>query len=325
MLSRRRFVTLASAAALAAPAVSRRALADNWPKDRIIRALVPFNAGSSIDIIGRIVCDPLSQLIGQSIVIENRGGAGGTIGTMQVARAEPDGYTLLINAANHSIAPACYRNLQFDAAGDFAGVAVFGTVPNVLLVNPASGIKTPQDLVAKAKTTDLTFSSSGVGSATHWGAERFRVSAGFKATHIPYRGGVEALTEVMTGRIDFCCIGIASSMPFIREGRLKPLVVTSPKRSPALPDLMTSLEAGYPNSDFNFWNALLAPAKTPRPIVERLHAEIAKVLAMPEVQKKFAVQGVEPAPLTPAQFDAQIREEVAFNVKMAKDAGLTYN
>lgn len=324
MFSRRRFVALATTA-LAAPAVSRRAFADTWPKDRIIRAIVPFNAGSSIDIIGRIVADQLSQLIGQNIVIENRGGAGGTIGTLQVARADPDGYTLLINAANHSIAPACYRNIAYDAANDFAGVAVFGTVPNVLLVNPSSGIKTVQDLVAKAKTADLSFSSSGVGSATHWAAERFRVSAGFKATHIPFRGGVESLTEVMTGRVDFCCIGIASSMPFIRDGKLRPLVVTSRKRSPAMPDLMTSLEAGYPDSDFNFWNALLAPAKTPRPIVERLHAEVTKVLAMTEVQKKFDVQGVEPAPVTPAQFDAQIRDEIAFNVKMAKDAGLSYN
>jgi tripartite-type tricarboxylate transporter receptor subunit TctC len=322
--NRRCFLKLA-AASLATPALSHRAFADDWPKDRLIRAIVPFNAGSSIDIIGRVVTDPLSKRLGQTIIIENRGGAGGTIGTQQVARAEPDGYTLLINAANHTVAPAAYRNLGFDAAGDFAGVAMFGAVPSVLMVAPSKGIRTPQELVAKAKSGDLTFASSGVGSSTHWAAERFRISAGFKATHIPFRGGVEALTEVMTGRVDFCCIGISSSMPFIKQGTLLALAVTSSKRSPALPNLMTSIEAGYKDSDYTFWNALLAPAKTPRAIVNRLHDEVAKVLVMPAIQKQLEVQGVEPMPLTPEQFDALIREEVALNLRIAKEAGVTYN
>ena len=322
--SRRRFLALASAS-LCTPALSRSAFADTWPKDRMIRAVVPFNAGSSIDIIGRMVAEPLSQRLGQTIIIENRGGAGGTIGTQQVARAEPDGYTLLINSANHTVAPAAYRNIAYDAANDFAGVANFGTVPSVLLVAPSKGIKTAQELVARAKTSDLTFSSSGVGSSTHWAAERFRISAGFKATHIPFRGGLDALTEVMTGRVDFCCIGISSSMPFIKQGTLVALAVTTLKRSPALPDVMTSLEAGYKDSDYTFWNAMLAPAKTPRPIIDRLAAEVSAVLAMPELQKKLEVQGVEPMPLTPEQFDVLIREEVALNLKIAKDAGVTYN
>jgi tripartite-type tricarboxylate transporter receptor subunit TctC len=323
-ISRRRFLTLASAA-VAAPAISRTAWADAWPKDRVIRAVVPFSAGSTIDIIGRIVAEPLSQQLGQTIIIDNRGGAGGSIGSAYVAKADPDGYTLLINAAAHSGAPAAYPNLTYDAAADFAGIASFGSVPNVLLIAPSKGIKTVQELVEKAKDGNMTFSSAGVGSATHWAAERFIVSAGLKVTHIPFRGGPEALTEVMTGRVDFCCIGISSSMPFIKDGRLLPLVVTSPKRSPSLPDVKTSLEAGYKDSDFNYWNGLLAPVKTPRPIIERLHAEVTKALALPDVQAKLAVQGVEPSPMSPAEMDEMIRREIALNLKIAKAAGLKFN
>jgi tripartite-type tricarboxylate transporter receptor subunit TctC len=322
--SRRRFLTLASAA-LAAPALTRAAWADTWPKDRVIRAVVPFSGGSTIDIIGRIVTDPLSQQIGQTIIIDNRGGAGGTIGSAYVAKADPDGYTLLINAAAHSGAPAAYPHLSYDVAADFAGVACFGSVPNVLLIAPSKGIKTVQELVEKAKAGDMTFSSAGVGSATHWAAERFIVSAGLKATHIPFRGGPEALTEVMTGRVDFCCIGISSSLAFIKDGKLLPLVVTSTKRSPTLPDVPTSLEAGYKDSDFNYWNGLLAPVKTPRPIIERLHAEVTKALALPDVQNKLAVQGVEPSPLSPAEMDEMIKREIALNLKIAKAAGLKFN
>jgi tripartite-type tricarboxylate transporter receptor subunit TctC len=324
-LSRRRLLSLASAA-LAAPAFSRTAFAAEWPKDRAIHAIVPFSAGSTVDIIGRIVADPMGKQLGQTIVIENRGGAGGSIGSAMVAKADPDGYTLLINAAAHTGAPAVYPHLPYDAAADFSGVASFGTVPNVLLVAPSSGIKTLKEFVAKAKASgQMTYSSAGVGSATHWAAERFRVSAGFKGTHVPFRGGPEALTEVMAGRVDWCCMGIASAMPFIKDHRLLPLAVTSPKRSPSLPNIPTSLEEGYKESDYNFWNGLLVPAKTPRAIVDRLHAEATKALALPDVQKKLAVQGVEPSPLTPTEMDAMIRREIALNLRIAKEAGLKFN
>jgi tripartite-type tricarboxylate transporter receptor subunit TctC len=323
--SRRRFLSLASAA-LATPALSRSAFAADWPKDRIIHAIVPFSAGSTIDIVGRIVTDPVGRQLGQTIVIDNRGGAGGTIGSAIVAKAEPDGYTLLVNAAAHTGAPAVYPHLSYDAAADFAGVACFGSVPNVLCLAPSKGIKTIEDFVAKAKASgQMTYSSAGVGSATHWAAERFRVSAGFKGVHVPFRGGPEALTEVMAGRVDWCCIGVTSTLPFIRDGKLLPLVVTSPKRSPSLPNIPTSLEEGYKESDYNFWNGLLAPAKTPRPVIERLHAEVTKALANPEVRNKLAVQGVEPAPLTPTEMDAMIRREIALNIKIAKAAGLKFN
>lgn len=322
--SRRRFIKLA-ATALAAPGFTRSALAGDWPRDKVIRAIVPFTPGASIDIIGRIVCHALSERIGQSIVIENRGGAGGTIGALQVARSDPDGYTLLVTASNHSIAPAIYRKLQFDTEKDFSGIALFGTVPNVLLVSPAKGFKTVQDLVAKAKTSQMTFSSSGVGSASHWAAERFRLSAGFDATHIPFRGGLECMTEVITGRVDFCCIGISAAMAFIKDGKAQCLCVTSRKRSPSLPDVVTSIEAGYKDSDYNFWNGILAPSKTPKAIIDRLNAEVTAALAMPEVQKNLQLQGVEPSPVTPAEYDAQIRQEITDNVRIAKAAGVELN
>lgn len=321
--NRRHFLKL-SAAALATPAFPGIALAD-WPKDKVIRAIVPFNAGSTIDIIGRIVTDQLSKQLGQTIVIENRGGAGGSIGSAVVAKADPDGYALLINAAAHSGAPAAYPNLPYDAAKDFACVASFGSVPNVLLISPAKGLKNIKDFVAKAKEGNMTFSSAGVGSATHWAAERFRISAGFKATHVPFRGGVEALTEVMTGRVDFVFIGISSGLPFIKDGKLIPLAVSSAKRSPSLPDVPTTLEAGFANSDYNYWTGMLAPAKTPRPIIDRLHAEVTKVLALPDVADKLAKQGVEPAPLSPTEMDAMNKREIELNLKIAKEAGLKFN
>jgi hypothetical protein len=321
---RRRFLTLAGAS-LAAPALPRLAFADAWPKDKTIRAIVPFSAGSTVDIIGRIVLDPLARQIGQTMVVENRGGAGGTIGSAAVAKADPDGYTVLVNAAAHSAAPAAYPQITYDPAKDFSAVAIFGVVPNVLMVAPGKGIKTARDLAERAKSGDMTYSSAGVGSATHWAAERFRLSAGFKATHIPFRGGPEALTEVMTGRVDFCCIGISSSMSLITDGRLLPLAVSTLRRSAALPDVPTTTEAGFPDSDYNFWNGLLVPAKTPRPIIDRLHAEVQKALALPEVQAKLAPQGVEPLPLSPQEFDALIAKEIVSNVKLAQAAGLKFN
>ena len=323
--NRRRFLTL-TAAALAAPALPRTAFAQTaWPAGKPIRAMVPFSAGSTIDIIGRIVLDPVSRQLGQTIVIENRGGAGGSIGSAMVAKAEPDGYTLLINAGAHSGAPAAYPNLPYDAAKDFSCVASFGSVPNVLLIAPSKGIKTLKEFVAKAKEGNMTFSSAGVGSATHWAAERFRVSADFKATHVPFRGGPEALTEVMTGRVDFIFIGISSGLGFIKNNQLLPLAVSSAKRSPTLPDIPTTLEAGYKNSDYNFWTGMLVPSKTPRPIVDRLHAEVTKALALPEVKEKLAKTGVEPAPLTPTEMDAMNKREIDLNLAIAKAAGLKFN
>jgi tripartite-type tricarboxylate transporter receptor subunit TctC len=323
MTTRRNVLQLA-AAAIAVPVLPRFARAQSWPT-RPIRAMIPFAPGSSLDIVGRLVLDPLSAQLGQPIVVENRGGAGGSIGTAQVAKADPDGYTILIQASAHSAAPAAYPNIAYDPARDFAAVIPFGTVPNVTVIAPEKGVKTLQELVAKAKAGSISYASAGVGSATHWAAERLRVSAGFTGVHVPFRGGPEALTEVMTGRVDFTCMGMASALPLIREGKLIPLAVSSPKRSSALPNVPTTLEAGFADSDYNYWMGMFVPAKTPREIIERLRAETEKALRHPNVVEKFAPQGIEPLVLTPAEFDALVKKEIATNIALAKAAGLKFN
>jgi tripartite-type tricarboxylate transporter receptor subunit TctC len=323
MTTRRKFLLL-SGAALAAPLTVQPALAQQWPS-KPIRAIVPFGAGSTIDILGRIVLEPLSAELGQPIVVENRGGAGGSIGSAFVAKSEPDGYTLLIHASAHSAAPAAYPNAPYNAGTDLRGVAVFGVVPNVTVISPAKGIKTLAELVEAAKKGSMTFASAGVGSATHWAAERLRLAAGFNATHVPFKGGPEALTQVANGQVDFMSIGVSSGMPFIRSGRLIPLAVSTNKRSSILPDVPTNEEAGVPNSDYTFWNGMLVAAKTPPEIVNRLHQETMKVLARPGVIEKLKPQGIEPMPLSPAEFDALIAKEIETNKAIVKAAGLKFN
>jgi tripartite-type tricarboxylate transporter receptor subunit TctC len=198
-------------------------------------------------------------------------------------------------------------------------------VPNVTVISPEKGIKTLKELVEAAKKGSFTFASAGIGSATHWAAERLRLAAGFSAVHVPFKGGPEALTEVATGRVDFMSIGISSGLPFIRSGRLIPLAVSTLKRSSVLPDIPTTTEAGYPNSDYTFWNGMLAPAKTPAAIVNRLHDEMLKVLKQPGVIEKFKPQGIEPMPLKPAEIDALIAKEIQNNIAIVKAAGLKFN
>lgn len=323
MTTRRQFLTSAGAA-LAMPALPRGAFAQAWPT-RPVRAMIPFAAGSSLDIVGRLVLDPLSTQLGQPVVVENRGGAGGTIGTGLVAKAEPDGYTILVQASAHSAAPAAYPNITYDVVKDFVAIIPFGTLPNVTVVAPNSGIKTLKDLVAKAKAGSITYGSAGVGSATHWAAERIRVAGGFNGIHVPFRGGPEALTEVMTGRVDFTSMGMSAALPLIRDGKLTALAVSTPVRSKTLPDVPTTIEAGLPDSDYVYWMGLFAPAKTPPAVVERLRSETEKALKNPNVVEKFAAQGIEPMPMTSAEFDAQIKKEIATNMALVKAAGLKFN
>jgi tripartite-type tricarboxylate transporter receptor subunit TctC len=322
MTTRRAF--LLSSAALAMPALPTIAWGQQWPA-KPIRAIVPFGAGSTIDVIGRIVLEPLSAALGQPIVVENRGGAGGSIGSAAVAKGEPDGYTLLIHASAHSAAPAAYPNAPYDAGRDLRGVAIFGVVPNVTVISPAKGIKTLKELVEAAKKGNMTFASAGVGSATHWAAERLRLAAGFSATHVPFKGGPEALTQVAAGEVDFMSIGVTSGLPFIRSGRLIPLAVSTAKRSSILPEVPTNAEAGVPNSDYTFWNGMLVAAKTPADIIKRLHDETMKVLGQPGVVEKLKPQGLEPMPLAPVDFDALIAKEIETNKAIVKAAGLKFN
>ncbi|HXF65460.1 MAG TPA: tripartite tricarboxylate transporter substrate binding protein [Burkholderiales bacterium] len=323
LFARRRFL-LACGAALGAAAGPRIARAQQWPR-RPIRAIVPFSVGSSIDIIARIVLEPLAAQLGQPIVVENRGGAGGTVGAHLVAQAEPDGHTWLIHASAHTLTPVVYPRAPYSTEKDFAAVASLGSVPNVILVSPKRGIRTLKELAALGKKGQVSFSSAGMGSASHWAAERFRLSAGFDALHVPFKGGPEALIEVVTGRVDFVSPGLSVALPFVRDGRLLPLAVSTPKRSSALPDVPTTLEAGFPDSDYTFWNAVFVPVKTPRAIVERLHRELQQALALPQVKEKLAVQGIEPMPLSPAEFDALVRKEIATNLAVAKAAKLAFN
>jgi tripartite-type tricarboxylate transporter receptor subunit TctC len=324
MSTRRTFVKT-STAALAAAALPRLATAQAYPT-RQIRAMVPFAAGSSLDIVGRIVMDALSKQLGQTIVIENRGGAGGSIGTASVVKAEPDGHTLLIQASAHSAAPAAYPKLSYDPVRDFSAVIPFGTIPNVTVVHPSRGFKTVNDLVAAAKKSGtFTYGSAGVGSATHWAAERLRLAGGYEAIHVPFKGGPEALTEVMAGRVDFTCMGISAALPLIQDGKLVALAVSSAARSAALPNVPTTLEAGLRDSDYNYWMGLFVPSKTPRAIIERLHAETQKALALPAVQDRFKPQGIEPLKLTSKEFDALVAREVAGNIALVKAAGLKFN
>jgi len=321
--NRRRFLHLAGAA-MAAPALVRAASAQAWPS-KPIRAMVPFAAGSTIDVITRIVFEPLAQQLGQPIVIDNRGGAGGTIGATLMAKAEPDGYNLLINASAHSAAPAAYPNISYDPARDFRGVISFGSVPNVLVVAPSKGFRTVKDLVEAAKQTKMTFASAGVGSATHWAAERLRASAGFDAIHVPFKVGPDGVKETSTGRVDFMLPGMSGARPLVIDGRLVALAVSTPTRSSALPDVPTTLEAGYPDSDYTFWNGMFVPTGTPAAIIERLHAETEKALRHPSVLQKFKPLGIEPMPMTPAEYDALILREIAINHAIVKKAGLKFN
>jgi len=300
------------------------AAAQHWPS-KPIRAVVPFGAGSTIDVLGRIVLEPLSAALGQPIVVENRGGAGGTIGSAFVANAAPDGYTILITASAHSATPAAYPNAPYDVR-DLRGVAIFGVVPNVTVISPAKNIKTLKELVAAAKAGRIsTFASAGIGSATHWAAERLRLAAGFAGTHVPFKGGPEALTQVASGEVDWMSIGVTSGLPFIRQGRVIPLAVSTAKRSSILPDVPTNEEAGFPDSDYTFWNGILVHAKTPAEIVQRLHDETMKVLAQPAMAERLKPQGLEPLPLKPAEFDALIAKEIETNKAIVKAAGLKFD
>lgn len=321
-LRRRQFLRLAGAAA-ALPFAPYIARAQAWPT-KTIRLIAPFSAGSTVDVVGRLLTEALSQQLGQTVVLENRVGAGGMNGATMVARSDPDGYTILINSSAHSAIPAIYQNVPYDATRDFAAVASLGGAPNVTVVSPAKGIKTLKELVAAAKSRPggLTYATAGVGSATHLSTERFRVAAGFEAVHVPFKGMPEALTEVMTGRVDFSCSSIAPAVPLIRSGKLVALAVTTPKRSPALPDVPTSIEAGYPNSDYTFWLGMFLPAKTPRAIVDRLHQEVQKALQAPGMDKRLAQNGIDPMPITPQAFDALIKKEVAENIALVKAAGI---
>jgi tripartite-type tricarboxylate transporter receptor subunit TctC len=304
-------------------AAATSANAEGFP-DRPIHFVVPFTAGSGTDIVARIVAEPMSRALGQTIIVENKPGAGGTLGAAQVAKSAPDGYTLLVHSAGHVANPAIYTNLPYDTLKDFAGVTPLASLPNVLIVSPSKGWKTVQDLVqaAKANPGKLNYGSAGIGSATHMNAEIFRQSAGFDAVHVPFKGTPEAMTETATGRIDFFFAPLLSALPFIKDGRLLALAVGTPQRSPVLPNVPTTVESGFPKSEYVFWVAMLAPSATPKAVVDRLNAEALKALASPDVKEKLAALGAEPMPMSTSAFDAFLRSETARIAEIVKSAGI---
>jgi tripartite-type tricarboxylate transporter receptor subunit TctC len=299
------------------------AAAQSWPA-RPITAISPFSAGNAVDIVGRIVLEQVSQQMGQPFVVENRPGAGGTVAFNAVAKAAPDGYTVLLGSSTFSADVVLHKKLPYDTLNDFAAVVPFGVQPSVLVTAPSHGFKTVAELVAaaKAKPGQMNFASAGIGAASHIAAERFRLSAGIVAQHVPFRGPNEALSEVLAGRIDYYFLPIAPALPLVKDGKLLALAVSTPKRAPALPDVPTTAEAGFPGAAYVFWSGLFVPAKTPKDIVARLHDESAKALAMPEVQAKLAKLGVQPLTLTSEQFQQFFRDDVAETVKLAKEAGI---
>ena len=289
-----------------------------------IRVIVPFAAGSTTDIIARAIADKMGQSMGQTLVIDNRGGASGTIGQQAVATATPDGYTIMIHSSSHTVSPSTFAKLPFDTTGDFVGVTPISSTPNVLVISASKNIKTLQELLAaaRAKPGSMNFASAGQGSATHLNAEKFKLAAKIDATNIPFKGSAEAVTEVMSGRVDYYFSPIAPVIGQIRNGQLVALAVGSPKRASALPQVPTTAEAGVPGSEFNFWIGMMAPAKTPRDIVNRLHDEVVKALATPEVKERFATLGADAWTLSPEQFDTYIKDEIKSNAVLVKAAGL---
>ncbi len=299
------------------------ATAQNWPAKQPIKLISPFPPGATPESVGRPVFDVVAKAIGQTYVFENRVGAGGTIGMATVARADPDGYTLLVNSSVHTITPTTYPNTKYDALKDLVPIIPLAQFPNALVV-PAARYKTIKEMVdfGRANPGKLTYGSGGVGASTHLNAELLGLSAGFKAVHVPFRGAPDALREVVGNRIDFYFSPLASALPVIQAGEVRALAVSSLKRSAYLPDVPTTLEAGYPNSDYLFWLGVFAPRGTPQAILDRLHVEIRKAYDDANVKSVLAKQGADPFLLDPKAFDAFLHAEVKTNAKIVEAAGI---
>jgi tripartite-type tricarboxylate transporter receptor subunit TctC len=304
--------------------IAAGAAAQSYPA-KPVHVIVPFSPGSGIDAIGaRPVMQKLAEMWGQPVIVENRTGAGGTIGTASVAKAPADGYTLLVNSAAHVTNPLLYSNPPYDAAKDFVVVAPLVRLPNVLVVAPSMGMKSLSELIAlaKAKPGQLNFASSGTGTGTHFTAEKFKLMAGIDVEHIPYKGGPEAMTDVMTGRVTYWLPSIGTALPFIQGGKLVALAVTSRQRSAALPSVPTLAESGLAGFDDALWMGVWAPAGTPAPIVDKIAQDIARAFAMPDLRERLASNVAEPMDITPAEFTRFIRAETEAAARVIKAAGI---
>ena len=316
--------TLQWAASLAATGALPSRAQSGWPKDKAITFVVPFTAGSGTDVIARTVAEKLAPLLGAQIVIDNKTGAGGTVGAALVAKAPADGYTLLIHSSGHVVNPALYPKLSYDTLKDFDGVSPLASLPNVIVVSPSKGYKDVADLVAKAKAQpgQLNYASAGNGSATHMNAEKFRVAAGLQAQHVPYRGTPEALTETASGRSDWFFAPLVSALPLIQSGRLQALAVSTAARSPLLPQVPSITEAGFASAAYTFWVGMFVTAKTPKAIVQKLHAAVLSVLAMPDVKDRLEKLGAAAMPMPQEAFEKYLDEETVSAANLVKAAGI---
>jgi tripartite-type tricarboxylate transporter receptor subunit TctC len=298
--------------------------AQAWPTKQPVRVIVPLTPGSATDIVARLVFDQVSKQIGQTVVIENRSGASQTIGASAVAKSDPDGYTILVAGSALAVVPSTMENLSFSVQNDLTAVGSLANVPLVMVVSPAKGYKSIRDFVtaAKAKPGTITYGSGGRGDATHLAAERFRLAAGFEGLYVPFKGAPEVLTEVMAGRLDFYMSPAAPAMSLIADGKLQALAVASAKRGIALPEVPTTTEAGFANSDYEFWVGAFAPAATPRVIIDRLNEEIIKALETPSVRDRLKNTGGSPTPITARVFEDQFKREIGVNAALVKAVSL---
>lgn len=323
--SRRQFTFAAAAATGAAllPA-SRLAVAqDKWPT-KTIRFVIPFPAGGTTDIIGRIIAAELHKAWDESVIADNRAGAGGNIGAEAVARAAPDGYTMLVcTVGTHAINESLYSKLNFEPRKDFAPVTLFAMVPNVVVVHPSVKAESIQELIAllKANPGKINYASSGNGTSIHLSAELFKTMTGTEMVHIPYRGSAPAVTDLLAGTVSVMFDNLPSAMPHIKAGKLRALAVTSANRSPSLPDVPTVAEAGVPGYDASSWFGLVAPAGTPKAIVDKTQQAVAEALKLPDVREKLSAQGAEPVGNTPEEFAKFIEQETEKWGKVVRDSG----
>lgn len=309
--------------AVASCAFAAAATAQNYPS-KPITLVVPFPAGSTTDLVGRVLADELTKASGQSVVIDNRGGAGGGVGTEAVARSAPDGYTLLMGTiGTHSINPAVYPKINYDPVADFAPVIQFGTAPNVLVVHPSLPVKDVKELIAyiSANPGKINYASSGNGTSNHLSGAMFASRHGLKATHVPYRGGAQAITDLLRGEVQFMFYHYLPLLPHIAEGKLKALAITSSQRISALPDTPTMAQAGVPDFEVSAWFAVYAPAKTPPETVGYLNTMISRIINSPEVKKSLITQGVDPVSGSPADLAKLTNSEIARWAKAVEEAG----
>jgi tripartite-type tricarboxylate transporter receptor subunit TctC len=322
MSARTLLAVSATAALTAVTAAAIAADAQPFP-NRPIRMVVPVSAGSQTDIAARMIGQKLYEAWGQQVVVDNRPSAGGTIAGGIVASAPPDGHTMILHSISHAVNATLYPKLPYDTLRDFAGVTQVASVPNVLVVGPGSGIKSVKELIAlaKSKPGQMNYGSAGIGTGTHLNGEQFKLAVGIDVVHVPFRGTPEALTDTATGRINYFFSPIVPALPFVRDKRLVALGVTTLTRSSVLPDVPTVAEAGVPGFEFDLWIGILAPAKTPRPILTKMSVEVGRVLAMPDIRERMLSQGTTPKPTTPEEFDRFVRAEVERVGKIVRASG----